>query len=525
MLDWLSTNRDVPEGKDISPATRYASIEDHELLIRTLLDDDNAIADDAPTTPGPVFAARAFKHLIWGTPAPEEIARQRPHARRSTSEPNKTAQTPPRRTASESAKGGSLGEPSPGKQRGILLTPGTGATRRRKEVSWEGRDIAGPSLTAPTPRDIPGRFPSPWTAKKGVILTKDPKDISQKKPTSTSTSSQPRRRAASIDDITTDMTHPRSTSGTYWKSEYDMYSHKSTHEMKRLAKKEQLAKKYARHKDSEAATLAEELRHEQARVVDLEKQVSEYVSKLEVAVTELQEEKNQRRARSQHFNKGDEDAREAEWHRKANERLQVEIEKVRAERAANKAELAKERQEIKKHDELLKKKDEQIERLKAQVKAMEAQLSTLPEGTDKTASSQRATRQEPNVGSSPLPQALDGSDIWAASTRERSSRIRSRGDPQNVAADTTTYKSPARQPLSKRDVNPVASSPFPLDVKVSATTNTAAASASYRRPEVVEAKRETAAKDKTSAQTLSDERKEAAKRRLEEKKRARTGKV
>lgn len=492
-------------------------IKDHESLLRTLTDDDNAIADDAPTTPGPVFAARAFKHLIWGTPAPEEMAKQRPHARRSTSEPDhKATQTPPRRIASESAKRASLGEPSPGKQRGILLTPGIGGTRG-KSVSFEGKDRAGPNLSAPTPRDIPGRFPSPWTAKKEVILTKESKNISQQKPTPTS--SQPRRRAASIDDITTDMSHPRSTSGTYWKSEYDMYSHKSTHEMKRLAKKEQLAKKYARHKDSEAATLAETLRHEQGRVAELEKQVSEYVSKLNIALGEVQELKDERRAKNQHFNKSDEDAREAEWHRKANERLQVEIEKRRAERAANKAELAKERQEIKRKDEMIRKADEQIAELEAKLRAMGVDPATLPwRTTDNTTSAKRGTRQESNVESSPLPQQLDGSDIWAASTRERSSRTRSRNDAQDVAA-----KSPARQPLSKRDTNPIPSSPFPLDVKVSAATNTAA-SASYRRPEVVEAKRETVAKDKTSAQTLSDERKEAAKRRLEEKKRARMGK-
>lgn len=69
--------------------------------------------------------------------------------------------------------------------------------------------------------------------------------------------------------------------------------------MRKLAKKEQLAKKYARHKDSEAATLAETLRHEQRRVADLEKQVSEYVNKLEVALSEVQEEKNKRRMKAE----------------------------------------------------------------------------------------------------------------------------------------------------------------------------------------------------------------------------------
>lgn len=259
--------------------------------------------------------------------------------------------------------------------------------------------------------------------------------------------------------------------------------------MRKLAKKEQLAKKYARHKDSEAATLAETLRHEQRRVADLEKQVSEYVNKLEVALSEVQEEKNKRRMKAE-----------------------AEEEKMRREEAKEYKKLREEnlrlRAELKEHG---MDPDKFLDECASSEKKLQKQESKVV-----------MRKQEASLSSSPLPlpQQLDGSDIWTASTRERPSRTRSRNELAEKA-NNTTYKSPARQPLSKRDANPIASSPFPTDFKGAASSNTT----SYRRPDTRDdAKRGDVGKEPMNAATISEERKEAARKRLEEKKKARLGK-
>lgn len=397
--------------------------------------------DDAPATPAPVFAARAFKHLIWGTPAPEEMAKQRGHLRRTASESDeKTMKTPPRRSTSEGTKKGYLTEPSPAKRPGILLTPGTGGLRR-KTVSWEGKEDAEMAVlkfdakTAATPRDVPGRYPSPWTAKKELVVEDEPEKTRSTKNKKTSTTDNlrpsPRRRSSApestLDETTIDMSAPRSTSGTYWKSEYETYSSKSTAEMRKLAKKEQLAKKYARHRDEEAAQLAEALKREQQRARKLEEKVADYVAQLKVAVKQYE----------------------------ADGKLGRNDEHVR-----DHGELPQ--SDAKQLQEQMKKLMEENRRLKAEIKGI-AEPYTLKE----TPGSKKAPA---------LPSSSDSKAMWLDVLDDEKQKPRRRADRVRKAEKQETTSRPA---LQIRDANPLLSSPFPEPDKTRPTSSELGRS--YRR--------------------------------------------
>jgi len=144
----------------------------------------------------------------------------------------------------------------------------------------------GACLAQTTPRDLPGGFPGspgpgpgPWVMRGGggnaATATATNGKGQDRKPSS-------RRRVLDNNadgenddmgagqDVTIDLTSPRSRSGRYWKAEYESYSGNSGAQMRRLAKREVLAKKFARVKDAEAVALREELRVERIRVGMLE---------------------------------------------------------------------------------------------------------------------------------------------------------------------------------------------------------------------------------------------------------------
>lgn len=229
------------------------------------------------------------------------------------------------------------GAASPAKPPGILLTPGT-ATARRKTVSFgagvvdnEEKNAIGKSGV---PHNCPGRFPSPWTPKvdeslyptRRTTLTKTleaARDGNHKKSGSTknnapatakknmdtetpfdsaaesdtedvcldviqsevsesnATNSIPVTTTDDFDgDMTIDLNDPHSQSGRYWKSEYERYHEEAKAEMRKLVKYKQLAKSFARKKDSEATDLGEKLREEQQKVANMEAKVSELVAQI-----------------------------------------------------------------------------------------------------------------------------------------------------------------------------------------------------------------------------------------------------
>jgi len=187
---------------------------------------------------------------------------------------------------------------SPTKPNGILMTPGT-AARGRKTVSFgahvvdnEGKRASFPGKSG-LPNDCPGKFPSPWTLGTELLTDKprtkltaalyDVRDSARPKLTS-------KPKAKDDNDITLDVMEPRSESGKYWKGQYLSYSERSQKEVKKLVTKQQLAKNYAKKKDAEAMELAtklvEERKRHKLREKTLEEQTKEYQERLRQSMAE-----------------------------------------------------------------------------------------------------------------------------------------------------------------------------------------------------------------------------------------------
>ena len=188
---------------------------------------------------------------------------------------------------------------SPTKPNGILMTPGT-AARGRKTVSFgahvvdnEGKRASFPGKSG-LPNDYPGKFPSPWTPGTELLTGKKPRTKltaalydarDSARPKSTS-----KLKAKDDNDITLDVMAPRSESGKYWKDQYLSYSERSQKEVKKLVTKQQLAKNYAKKKDTEAmelaTKLAEERKRHKLREKTLEEQTKEYQERLRQSMAE-----------------------------------------------------------------------------------------------------------------------------------------------------------------------------------------------------------------------------------------------
>ncbi|KAG8622963.1 hypothetical protein KVT40_007939 [Elsinoe batatas] len=232
---------------------------------------------DKPDTPAHVFAARAFKYRLWGTPKPPEAVPQ-------------VRGRPDSYYAGDEAL--PMGAPaSPSKQpNGILMTPGTANLRRSKTVSWgaqkdgdkvrERYQAMSRNKTAPV---VPGKFPTPSRADITAI------DVppAQSPPETKLTEKLRHARSISEPQASARVDLPSKPSGEQqkvteilsnplidWKDRYDQYSARTEREMKRLIAKQQAAKQYARKKDTAASQLAEDLQDERKKIFSLESQIS-----------------------------------------------------------------------------------------------------------------------------------------------------------------------------------------------------------------------------------------------------------
>lgn len=245
---------------------------------------------EQPDTPAPVFAARAFKRAIFGTPAPSnEAATKRAAPQKTTNadamKPEKATFRPARIDIDPKSY------ESPTKPQGILLTPGTG-TSRRKRVSF-GRDVK-PNTGLLNDSDASTRT-RPRTKLQEAL------ENSRKRRDTTHSDEDDARKFdfdpaddredaddvwEEVDDVdrdtdnTVDLNEPRSQSGRYWKGEFQKYHDEARAEMEKLVKYKQLAKSYAQAKDAEALDLNERLREEQAKVVEMEKKISELAGQI-----------------------------------------------------------------------------------------------------------------------------------------------------------------------------------------------------------------------------------------------------
>jgi hypothetical protein len=221
-----------------------------------------------PDTPAPVFAARAFKSALFGTPVRDAQRASRDKAR----------------VAKPTAFTLDQGSDTPLKPQGILLTPGTGASRR-KRVSFN-HDLATTKTISPNNEGI--------AVSKRTRLS-DVLDKARRKSTtnvSNQTENFPIKDESDESDWeeeelydengeigghdpTVDLNEPHSQSGKYWKEQFEKYHQEARAEMEKLLKYKKHLKSYAEEKDLEAIHLAQRLKEEQEKVVAMEKKITE----------------------------------------------------------------------------------------------------------------------------------------------------------------------------------------------------------------------------------------------------------
>ncbi|KFH46929.1 hypothetical protein ACRE_022590 [Hapsidospora chrysogenum ATCC 11550] len=257
MLGWMLKRGDNAPGAAEGGANTYGA--------------DDTMQADVLDTPAPVFAARAFKSALFGTPREEPRTRQlKPSA--STDQGSRTPNSKPQ---------------------GILLTPGTGTTRA-KRVSF-GREL---DETAKRQNDaLASKEGGPHKrtrlnealekARQNRITAVNNKAAATRSKKVCSDDEWEEEDDAEGDednycnhDITLDLNEPHSQSGRYWKEEFEKYHQDAKVEMEKLLKYKQLAKSYAQMKDAEAIELAEKLKDEQQKVIKMEQKIAEKASNI-----------------------------------------------------------------------------------------------------------------------------------------------------------------------------------------------------------------------------------------------------
>ncbi|KAK2765976.1 hypothetical protein FQN54_007491 [Arachnomyces sp. PD_36] len=300
MLDWISG---APRGDYMDSA-------------------DDSKLPEPPETPGPVFALRAFKSAIFGTPGIEEEYTDDRFSRPTRPDnyhpqSNEVTERANGNLKLEDSKEPDL-KPKPERNlppmgsptKSILLTPGTAVTRR-KTVSFgdavvknEQKNPAPGGNTDKTQPKV-GAITSQWNSRRptpgrkprskltqSLLDAREPKSSEEeesltpehKKP---ECNAGPSKATAEVDseepmeddgDETINLNEPRSQSGQYWKSEFENYRARTDREIRKLIQYRSVAKSYARKKDLEALRLSEKLKAEEAKVAEVERKVSELAS-------------------------------------------------------------------------------------------------------------------------------------------------------------------------------------------------------------------------------------------------------
>jgi hypothetical protein len=284
------------------------------VLLSVSLDDSRGL--DPPETPAPVFAIRAFKSALFGTPGAEdeEVSDQnsKSDGQPASRQPSKndvlkppvayraTNVTKTEKTDVDMAVNAMV---SPTKS--ILVTPGT-AANRRKTVSFgdgvvDNERKRNDASTQPsrTPTNLSGNLSSQWlsssTDSKGKPRSRltqallDSRDRSPNDSTttngqqvdhnpSTNSASKEAPQSTKEDDETVNLNEPRSQSGKYWKAEFDSYRAKTTNEIRKLIQYRSAAKKFALMKEAEASRLAKKLKEEEVKVAEMERHVTQLAS-------------------------------------------------------------------------------------------------------------------------------------------------------------------------------------------------------------------------------------------------------
>lgn len=272
----------------------------YQLLTLSILDTSKVL--EPPETPAPVFAIRAFRSALFGTPTADEETPRAPPQKETGHQRSKSDTTKPISIEKkEDAKPDfdPINNPSGSPTKSILVTPGT-ISNRRKTVSFgesvvdnEGKRESRVNKTPPNPA---GNLSAQWISgsaegKPRSKLTQtlmDARENATKNAeaahahTDNSSDATPTKRSQSknetTEDITLNLDEPRSESGKYWKTEFDAYRVRTNREIKKLIQYRSIAKSFARKKDVEAEKLADKLREEEEKVTEMERQVSRLAS-------------------------------------------------------------------------------------------------------------------------------------------------------------------------------------------------------------------------------------------------------
>lgn len=312
MLDWFTGGPKVNEEHTVPQGIVEPFLHDHSIF--SAYTDAQSNAGDAPDTPAPQFAIRALKSAFLGTPHAKQSARKnQPRANfgerlednREDQQLELNEQHLSRLELNQNQKNKPLLSPA----KGILLTPGTAANKRKtvsfgepKKGGTAGVDLfsgqtcekaneGGSKVKPAKARKLQGdqetqsvltnlTFESQLGVSKRRVgertntkETVDP-DVTEGQGLS------PNSSCEVLPDTTVDLDIPRSRSGRHWKGEYDQYQRKSNREIKRLIQHGQIIKSYAQRKDSEATGLHEKLNRELAKVASMEAKVSELAMEL-----------------------------------------------------------------------------------------------------------------------------------------------------------------------------------------------------------------------------------------------------
>lgn len=282
----------------------------------TILSIDNSKVIEPPETPAHLFAFRAFKGALFGTPAPDEDDRgaQTSQSKHRTPNRERSKSDVPKVPTNEDQENGGATEKadidvaeqvnaSPTKS--ILVTPGT-TTNRRKTVSFGAgvvdnerkRDEPSANISKTPTNPSSSLTNSQWTSDSSDGKDKprsrlmqtllDARENSSKNAQVTHSVKADQDKSTKIeaktqaveeaDDDTVNLNEPRSQSGKYWKTEFESYRMNTNREIKKLIQYRRAAKLYAKKKDEEASRLADKIREEESKVKEMERRVSQLAS-------------------------------------------------------------------------------------------------------------------------------------------------------------------------------------------------------------------------------------------------------
>lgn len=196
-------------------------------------------------------------------------------------------------------------EPPSSPAKGILMTPGS-AIAKRKTVSFgdhikdkqddlPARSGGSDDCSAKTPNSWPRTDADEDQAEERAQRKRNnsslTKALEQVRDESAKRKRVGRGKILNADEeaLAQDLVHPESESGKYWKTEYDVYRENTQREVRKLVKKQQMAKSFAKIKDDECLALTDELRRERLNAERLERKTAELEDLLKTCQAQLRD--------------------------------------------------------------------------------------------------------------------------------------------------------------------------------------------------------------------------------------------